>query len=86
VIVDHVSSSVYGRMTRWISHLPRTTAVFGSNRAGSAVMLIPRDVQEFIDNYPGVDEDADASENLAFYSNTLRCRPDNKLVDEIHKQ
>jgi len=73
-------------MTRWIAHLPRVTAVFGSNRAGSAVMSIPRDVQEFIDNYPGVDEDADASENLEFYSNALCCRPDNKLVDEIHEQ
>jgi len=73
-------------MTRWISHLPRATAVFGNNRARPAVMSIPRDVQEFIDNYPGVDEDTDASENLSFYSNTLRCRPDNKLVDEIHEQ
>lgn len=49
-------------------------------------MQIPRDVREFIDDYPGIGDDANASENLGFYSNTLRCRPDNQLIDEIHEQ
>ncbi|KAF5360833.1 hypothetical protein D9756_004717 [Leucocoprinus leucothites] len=49
-------------------------------------MSIPQDIREFINEYPGVNDDPDASENLAFYSNNLRCRPDNVLIDEIHEQ
>lgn len=78
MIVDHVDPLDFSS--------PKGCSGFSSIRAGFAVMSIPRDVREFIDNYPGEDEDTDASENLAFYSNTLRCRPDNKLVDEIHEQ
>jgi len=86
-VIAGSADHVWGRMSiaRWLSHLPKATAS-GNNRARSAVISIPQDVQEFIDNYPAIDEDTNASENLAFYSNTLRCRPDNHLIDEIHKQ
>ncbi|KAF9454697.1 hypothetical protein P691DRAFT_804044 [Macrolepiota fuliginosa MF-IS2] len=49
-------------------------------------MAIPQDVREFIDEYPDIGDDPEASENLDFYSNILRCRPDNRLIDEIHEQ
>ncbi|EDR13275.1 uncharacterized protein LACBIDRAFT_308954 [Laccaria bicolor S238N-H82] len=47
---------------------------------------IPRDVQEFLDNYPRDGDDPTRSENLQFYSNELRCRPDRCLIEEIHDQ
>jgi hypothetical protein len=49
-------------------------------------MPVPRDVQEFLDGYPNSGNILKLSENLEFYSNTLRCRPDDLLVEEIHKQ
>ncbi|KAJ7288186.1 opioid growth factor receptor conserved region-domain-containing protein [Mycena rebaudengoi] len=49
-------------------------------------MSVPRDVQEFLDGYPNNGNILKLSENLEFYSNTLRCRPDDLLVEEIHKQ
>jgi hypothetical protein len=49
-------------------------------------MSIPADVQEFLDDYPGFDDEADLSNNLLFYQNKLRCRPDRKLIDEIHEE
>jgi len=49
-------------------------------------MSIPHDVKEFLDDYPDNDNDISSSANLDFYSNTLRCSPDNRLVEEIHEQ
>ncbi|TFK40540.1 opioid growth factor receptor conserved region-domain-containing protein [Crucibulum laeve] len=49
-------------------------------------MSIPRDVQLFLDRYPSSQDDADVSANLKFYANQLRCRPDDKLIEEIHDQ
>jgi hypothetical protein len=49
-------------------------------------MSIPRDVREFIDAYPSIGDNLEATENVGFYSNTVRCRPDQKTVDEIHEQ
>ncbi|KAF9468523.1 opioid growth factor receptor conserved region-domain-containing protein [Collybia nuda] len=49
-------------------------------------MSIPRDVKEFLDGYPDSGNDLKSSANLDFYSNTLRCRPDNRLIEEIHEQ
>ncbi|RDB17997.1 Opioid growth factor receptor-like protein 1 [Hypsizygus marmoreus] len=49
-------------------------------------MSIPRDVREFLDGYPNNEDDASSSANLGFYSNKLRCRPDNRLIDEIHEE
>ncbi|KAJ7442663.1 opioid growth factor receptor conserved region-domain-containing protein [Mycena latifolia] len=49
-------------------------------------MSIPRDVQEFLDNYPRNGDDRRLSANLGFYSNSQRCRPDDLLVEEIHEQ
>jgi hypothetical protein len=47
-------------------------------------MPLPRDIQDFLDGYPRVKDDANLSANLDFYSNNLRCQPDNLLVVEIH--
>src|ERR1700761_6545088 len=45
---------------------------------------LPRDIQEFLAGYPELDDDNRLNANFAFYSNTLRCRPDDLLIDEIH--
>lgn len=52
----------------------------------SIFMSIPRDVREFLRNYPGNVDDPEASANFEFYSNIRRCRPDHRLIDEIHEQ
>lgn len=54
----------------------------------SAVMpaSIPRDVQEFLDDYPDNVDDKSLNANLEFYSNKRRCQPDNFLIDEIHER
>lgn len=49
-------------------------------------MSIPRDVQEFLDGYPGVDDDPTCRENFEFYSNNARCIPDNRTIQEIHER
>lgn len=49
-------------------------------------MSIPRDVQEFLDEYPDVVDDPTSRANFEFYSNSLRCSPDNRKVEEIHKR
>ncbi|KAF8073777.1 opioid growth factor receptor conserved region-domain-containing protein [Lyophyllum atratum] len=49
-------------------------------------MSIPRDVKEFLEGYPQNENDLNASANYEFYSNNRRCRPDNRLIDEIHEQ
>ena len=49
-------------------------------------MSIPRDVQEFLDGYPGVDDDPAYRENFEFYSNDIRCIPDNRTIQEIHER
>ena len=48
--------------------------------------FIPRDVQDFLDGYPGLRDDRSQSNNLKFYSNELKCQPDRKLISEIHDQ
>ena len=50
------------------------------------VMSIPSDVRNFLDDYPYVDDDPTCSVNLQFYSNTIRCQPDNRTIDEIHEE
>ena len=56
----------------------------------SALMRIsgslPRDIQEFLERYPGGADDRSRSANLKFYSNESPCRPDNLLIDELHDQ
>ncbi|EIN12649.1 hypothetical protein PUNSTDRAFT_61019 [Punctularia strigosozonata HHB-11173 SS5] len=49
-------------------------------------MSLPRDVQEFLAGYPGIEDHPSQHANLLFYRNQLRCRPDNLLVEEIHDQ
>jgi hypothetical protein len=47
---------------------------------------IPRDVQEFLEDYPGQEDNAAQTANLKFYRNEIRCRPDGLLIDEIHEK
>jgi len=47
-------------------------------------MPLPRDIQDFLEGYPRVKDDASLSANLDFYSNNLSCQPDNLWVVEIH--
>lgn len=49
-------------------------------------MSIPKDVQEFLDGYPDIEHDPSQSDNLLFYQNELRCRPDRKLIDDLHEE
>ncbi|KAF8903124.1 opioid growth factor receptor conserved region-domain-containing protein [Gymnopilus junonius] len=49
-------------------------------------MYTPRDIQEFLDDYPDVTDDPSCTANLKFYSNNLRCRPDNRTIEEIHEK
>jgi hypothetical protein len=44
------------------------------------------DIQQFQSDYPGQRDDPSANDNLLFYQNELRCRPDGKLVNEIHQE
>ncbi|KAF9568797.1 hypothetical protein CPC08DRAFT_355306 [Agrocybe pediades] len=48
-------------------------------------MSVPADVQEFLDEYPDVEDDPSCNANFEFYSNNLRCRPDNRKIEEIHE-
>ncbi|KAJ6508610.1 opioid growth factor receptor conserved region-domain-containing protein [Mycena sanguinolenta] len=59
---------------------------FRQSRLAMRPMPLPRDVQEFLDGYPHGGNDPRQSANLGFYSNTLRCQPDDHLVEEIHEQ
>ncbi|EPQ54589.1 opioid growth factor receptor [Gloeophyllum trabeum ATCC 11539] len=49
-------------------------------------VALPRDIVEFLDSYPGEEDDISLNANLEFYSNRLRCRPDNLLIDELHER
>jgi hypothetical protein len=48
-------------------------------------MSLPRDVQAFLDGYPG-QSDNGQRDNLRFYLGTLKCRPDNLLIDDLHQR
>ncbi|KIK57209.1 hypothetical protein GYMLUDRAFT_46454 [Collybiopsis luxurians FD-317 M1] len=50
------------------------------------MQTLPIDIQEFLDRYPESRDDKSLSDNLEFYSNRLRCRPDNLRIEEIHDQ
>ena len=47
---------------------------------------IPPDVRLFLDGYPRQDNDTNLDRNLRFYSNELRCKPDNLLIDGLHDE
>jgi len=49
-------------------------------------MPLPRDIQQFLHQYPDVEDDTTLSANLDFYSNKRRCQPDNLLIDQIHQR
>ena len=65
----------------------RKSSLHSQQRSLIAAMSqsLPRDVQAFIDNYPD-QEDSGRRDNLKFYSNQLRSRPDGLLIDEMHVQ
>ncbi|KAF8229690.1 hypothetical protein L208DRAFT_1401682 [Tricholoma matsutake] len=43
-------------------------------------------IQQFLDGYPDQGDDTSLSINLLFYSDRLRCQPDNLKITEIHQQ
>ncbi|KAG2364441.1 opioid growth factor receptor conserved region-domain-containing protein [Suillus spraguei] len=48
-------------------------------------MSLPRDIRAFLSHYHGQTDDPQASDNLLFYQNRLRCQPDDLLISEIHQ-
>jgi len=47
-------------------------------------MSIPRDVVDFLEGYPDVQDSPDSHANLQFYTNQRTCSPDNRTIDQIH--
>jgi hypothetical protein len=63
------------------------TSIFGDITIHQqAIMSIPRDVQEFLDHYPGSTDTPSRRKNLEFYSNQRRCQPDDLLIEELLEQ
>ncbi|KAG0701393.1 opioid growth factor receptor conserved region-domain-containing protein [Suillus ampliporus] len=48
-------------------------------------MSLPRDIRAFLSHYHGQTDDPQASDNLLFYQNRLRCQPDDLLISEVHQ-
>jgi hypothetical protein len=46
-------------------------------------MSFPQDIRAFLAHYHGQEDDPGASDNLLFYRNQLRCKPDHLLISEI---
>lgn len=44
------------------------------------------DAQAYLQGYPGQQDNLNKGNNLAYYSNELRMKPDNYLVEEFHKE
>jgi hypothetical protein len=49
-------------------------------------MAFPRDIRDFLEGYPGNQDNSSRSANLEFYYNARRCRPDNLFIEEILEQ
>lgn len=47
---------------------------------------LPRDILQFLQRYPDVEDDPTDQRNLQFYKNQTRCQPDELLIDEIHER
>lgn len=91
----HESNSLRGIVFR-ISSLPGDQVTHPPTSARGAPIAthpgmamgasVPRDVQEFLDDYPDLRDNRFQSDNLNFYSNKLKCQPDRKLISEIHEE
>ncbi|KAL4249079.1 opioid growth factor receptor family protein [Abortiporus biennis] len=80
LVQKHVSSTTSSK-----THSP----VLNQSRNISMPSVIPRDVREFLDNYPDCEDEGtpeSASANFEFYSNKRKCRPDNVTIEEIHER
>eukprot|EP00756_Hemistasia_phaeocysticola_P012139 Hpha_TRINITY_DN15175_c1_g7::TRINITY_DN15175_c1_g7_i1::g.127629::m.127629 len=44
------------------------------------------DLQTYRQGYPGKKDDPRVADNIEFYTNKRKCRPDNLLIDELHVQ
>ena len=51
-------------------------------------MSLPADIRDFLNDYPNNNDSGEGDEkpNFEFYSNTLKCQPDNLLIDRIHER
>jgi hypothetical protein len=68
-----------------LDHLNRI--LMRRDRGGrESTLSLPQDIQLFLDCYSNEENLPDANDNLRFYSNTLPCRPDELLIEDIHKQ
>lgn len=74
------------RLTSTLAHLRQLPSY--SSMASSAGATIPRDIQRFIADYPGKeDDDATGDLNLRFYRNEISSRSsgdDDGTIEEIH--
>lgn len=59
---------------------------FHGSQIAIPMLPLPWDIQDFLVGYPDAPQDPSLNDNLNFYNGTLRCRPDNKLIGEIHTQ
>ena len=55
-----------------------------STATRSPMVRIPLDIQDFLSNYEGEDDNAECNDNFQFYSNELPCQPDELLIDDLH--
>ena len=79
------SSSMLCALRRIIS-IQRPASKTQFRLSNTMATIIPRDVREFLDNYPDNEDDESQSANLEFYSNRRRCRPDHMFIDDIHER
>jgi len=64
--------------------LPKRQLVIPKIRNMTTARL-PRDIQDFLSGYPAQDDnDPKLTANVDFYSNRIKCRPDNMTIDQLH--
>ncbi|KAG8934025.1 hypothetical protein FRC03_007006 [Tulasnella sp. 419] len=47
---------------------------------------VPEDVKKFLHDYPDNTDNPSLNANLKFYSNQIRCKPDDLYIDELHSK
>lgn len=59
----------------------RSTLGYHSDKMST--MSLPSDVQRFLTRYNDQEDHPEAEDNLKFYSNSIPCRPDELLIEEV---
>jgi hypothetical protein len=47
---------------------------------------LPADIRTFLAEYPEAKDHTSQRANIEFYENKKKCRPDKKLISEIHDE